>query len=168
MHPGAFEFVGRFATNDAISVVEIGSRDINGSVRCHFPAATWTGLDLYSGPSVDVISDALDYTPADLVDTIIIAEVFEHCSYWGEILNHVISWLKPGGRIIITCGGIGRDPHSAIDGGELRPDEYYANISADSLAEELHYAGFVGIEASVNEHWKDTYAIAQKYGHMVD
>ena len=162
MHPGAFEFVGKFATRDALSVIEIGSRDINGTIRAHFPAATWIGLDLHPGPSVDIVTDALDYTPEALVDLVICCEVFEHCGYWGEVLQHVASWLKPGGRIIITCAGPGREPHSAIDGGELHPDEHYGNISQDELAEELHYAGFRGIEVSGNEHWKDTYATAVK------
>lgn len=162
MHPGAFEFVGRYATSEAISVIEIGSRDINGSVRSHFTGAKWIGLDLYPGPGVDLVADALDHAVFEMVDLIICCEVFEHCSYWGEILNHVSAWLKPSGRIIITCAGLGRDPHSAIDGGELQPDEHYSNITQDQLAEELHYAGFVGINVSGNEHWKDTYAIAMK------
>lgn len=162
MHPGAFEFVGRYATTDAISVIEVGSRDLNGSIRCHFPAATWTGLDLHSGPSVDLVMDALDYTPADLVDLVIIAEVFEHCPYWGEVLHHVANWLKPSGRIIITAAGPGRDPHSAIHGGPLHPDEHYGNVSQTELIEELRFAGLTDIEVSGNEYWKDTYAIAVK------
>lgn len=162
MHPGAFEFVGRYATLDDISVIEVGSRDINGSVRCHFPAATWTGLDLYPGPSVDIVTDALDHTPVDQVDLVVICEVFEHCPYWGEVLHHIESWLKPRGRLIVTCAGPGRETHSAIDGGVLHPDEHYANITQDELAEELHYAGYVEIQVSGNEHWRDTYAIATK------
>lgn len=162
MHAGAFEFVGQYATRDALTVIEVGSRDINGSIRCHFPAATWTGLDLHSGPSVDIIADALDYTPADRVDLVLICEVMEHCPRWQEMVHHVASWLRPGGRIIITCAGPGRDPHSAIDGGPLQLNEHYANVTQDDLAEELHYAGFVQIEVSGNEHWKDTYAIAER------
>lgn len=162
MHPGAFEFVSRHATHEAISVIEIGSRDINGSIRCHFPAALWTGLDLYPGPSVDVVTNALDYTPEALADMVVCCEVFEHTSQWPAILTHVATWLKPGGRIITTCAGPGRDPHSAIDGGELHPDEHYANITQDQIAEELHYAGLVQIETSGNEYWRDTYATALK------
>ena len=162
MHPGASEFVGRHSTSEAISVIEIGSRDINGTIRSHFPAAQWTGLDLHPGPSVDWVGDALDYHAQNSVDLVICCEVFEHTSNWGEILNHAATWLKPGGRIIITCAGPGRDSHSASDGGDLHPDEHYANITQDEIAEELHYAGFVSIEASGNEHWRDTYATALK------
>ena len=162
MHPGAFEYLARFATLDAVSVIEIGSRDINGTIRPHFPAAQWTGLDLYSGPSVEWVGNALDYYAPKAVDIVVCCEVFEHSNQWPFLLHWSNHWLKPGGRIIITCAGPGRDPHSASDGGELHPDEHYANITQDELAEELHYAGFVGIEASGNEHWKDTYATALK------
>ncbi len=162
MHPGAFEFVGRFATLHAVSVIEIGSRDINGSVRPHFPAADYFGIDLYAGPAVDWVGDAMEYDAPMPVDIVICCEVFEHSNKWPFLLHRSNHWLKPGGRIIITCAGLGREPHSAIDGGELHPDEHYANITQDELAEELYYAGFVGIDASGNEHWKDTYAIAMK------
>jgi hypothetical protein len=162
MHPGAFEFISRHATHDAISVIEIGSRDINGSIRPHFPGATWIGLDMIAGPAVDVVCDAMDYTPPLPVDIVVIAEVLEHCMTWDSLIFHAASWLKPGGKILITCGGPGRDPHSAFDGGELQVDEHYGNISQDGLAEELRFSGFERIEVSGNEYWKDTYAVAWK------
>lgn len=162
MHPGAFEFVSRYATSEPVSVVEVGSRDINGSIKSHFPAAVYTGIDLYPGPSVDVVCDALGYAPAEPVDLVLICEVIEHCRYWTALLNRAYLWLKPGGKIIVTCAGPGRDPHSAIDGGDLRSDEYYANVTQDSLAEELHYAGFKEIDVGGNEYWHDTYGIATK------
>jgi len=161
MHPGAYEFISRFATNDLLSVIEIGSRDINGTVRPLFPAASWTGLDLYPGPAVDVVTDALDYVPGKLVDLVVCCEVFEHAKNWRQILQRASCWLGDGGRILITCAGPGRDPHSAIDGGQLRPGEHYENISVDSLGEELHYAGFVEISMDWNNHWQDTYAVAR-------
>jgi SAM-dependent methyltransferase len=160
MHTAAYEYVSQFSIYFPSTVIEIGSRDLNGSVRPLFPAASWTGIDLYPGPSVDIVTNALDYTPESLVDMVICCEVFEHTPNWGEILTHAATWLKPGGRIIITCAGPGRGPHSAIDGGELHPDEHYANISQDQMAEEMHYAGFIQIDVSGNEHWRDTYAIA--------
>lgn len=162
MHPGAFEFVGRYATTAELSVIEIGSRDINGSVKPHFPNAIWTGLDLYPGPGVDFAIDALDYEPADRVDLVVCCEVMEHSAQWTELIDQAWEWLLPKGRIIITCAGPGRDPHSAIDGGQLHPDEYYANISQQEMREALEFATFQNIEVSGNEYWKDTYAIAWK------
>nr|DAK61502.1 MAG TPA: Methyltransferase domain [Caudoviricetes sp.] len=162
MHAGAFEFVGKYATTDALTVIEIGSRDINGSVRVHFPSAAWTGLDLHSGPAVDIVCDAIDYEPAQPVDLVVCCEVFEHCESWRDLIRKSFGWLKPSGRLIVTCAGDGREPHSAIDGGPLRLEEHYANISTDELAAAMQLAGFERIETASNEHWKDTYAIAVK------
>lgn len=162
MHPGAFEFVGRYATRDDISVIEIGSRYINGSVRSHFPNACWTGIDLYPGDYVDFVVDALDYDPEHRVDLVVCCEVFEHTAQWAEILDAAWYWLLPKGRILITCAGPGRDVHSAIDGGALQPDEHYANITARELSDALHEAGFEQIEVSGNMYWCDTYGTATK------
>jgi SAM-dependent methyltransferase len=162
MHPGAFEFIRQHSTTESIYVAEIGSRDINGSVRPHFPNATWIGLDLIEGPAVDVVCDALDYEPPQKVDLVICCEVLEHCMTWDSLIFHAAGWLKPGGKILITCAGPGRDPHSAIDGGPLHPDEHYGNISQTELIEELRFAGLTDIEVSGNEYWKDTYAVAWK------
>jgi hypothetical protein len=162
MHAGAFEFIAKHATTETISVIEVGSRDINGSSRAHFPGATWIGLDLIAGPAVDVVCDALDYEPTQKVDMVVCAEVLEHCMTWDSLIFHAAGWLKPGGKILITCAGPGRDPHSAIDGGPLHPDEHYGNISQTELIEELRFAGLTDIEVSGNEYWKDTYAVAVK------
>jgi hypothetical protein len=163
MHPGAFEYVGRFATNDAISVIEIGSRDINGTIRSHFPAASWIGLDRIAGPGVDVVGNALDYIPPHLVSHVICCEVFEHFGEWQYLLDVAYRWLIPSGRIIVTCAGIGRSVHSAIDGGDtLHFGEWYQNISERRMTEGLMFSGFRDIDVSGNEYWKDTYATAIK------
>jgi len=161
MHPGAFEFVRQFATNEAIEIIEIGARNINGTVRPLFPSAKYIGLDLNPGPCVDVVCDALEYVPDKLVDLVIAAEVFEHAPNWGAIIAHAATWIVPGGRILVTAAGPGREPHSAADGGALRPGEHYENLTEDRLAEELHFAGFEEIEVSGNDHWHDVYAIAR-------
>ena len=143
MHAEAFRFVSRYMTNDALSVIEIGSRDINGTSRPLFPAASWIGLDLHPGPCVDVVCDAVNYVPTSLVDLVVCTEVLEHAPNWRELIHCAASWLLPGGRLIITCAGPGRAPHSHHDGGELHDGEYYGNLSADQIAEELHYAGLL-------------------------
>jgi len=162
MHPGAFEFISRFATTDEITVIEIGSRDINGSIREHFPGAYWLGLDLHPGPCVDVVCDAMQFVPGKPVDLVVCCEVFEHVKEWPDIIARTYSWISPGGRILITAAGPDREPHSAIDGGELRPGEHYENLTEDRLAEELHFAGFDQIETSGNEYWRDVYAVAAR------
>lgn len=141
MHAEAFRFVSRYATRDALSVIEIGSRDINGTPRPLFPSASWIGLDWHAGPCVDVVCDAVDYVPTSLVDIVVCTEVLEHAPNWRKLIQCAASWLLPCGRFIMTCAGPGRAPHSHHDGGGLHDSEYYANLSADQIAEEFHYAG---------------------------
>jgi predicted methyltransferase len=162
MHAEAMAFLRKFATHDVLSVIEIGSRDVNGTPRAFFPSALWIGLDLYDGPCVDIVCDAMDFTPRALVDMVVTTEVLEHAEHWYEIIHKAASWLKPGGRLIITCAGPGRHPHSHHDGLNLRDGEYYGNLSADQIAEELHFAGMIDITTEEHPSRGDTYAIAMK------
>ena len=141
MHDTALEFVSRFATTDPVTVIEIGSRDINGSTRALFPAATWVGLDLYEGPGVDWVGNCTDYIPASQVNLVICTEALEHAEQWERILEVAVTWLVPGGKIIITCAGPGRAPHSHHDGATVREGEYYGNLTTDQITEVLEAAG---------------------------
>ena len=161
MHAAAFEFVSRFATHEPLAVIEIGSRDINGTCRPLFPNAQYIGLDLYPGPAVDVACNALDYTPDQSVDIVLIAEVLEHTENWRELIAIAASWLRPDGVCIITCAGSGRAEHSAIDGQpRLMPGEYYGNRTSDEIAAELHYAGLGWIDS--DQVGEDIQAVAYR------
>lgn len=163
MHEAAYKYVSRFASSDPLQIIEIGSRDINGSIRPLFPLAQWIGLDLHAGPSVDVVCDALDYVPPRFVDAVVCCEVLEHAPYWDQLLIVAGSWLKAGGRLMMTCAGTGRQEHSAIDGGELRELEYYKNLTKTEVESCLLRIGlFTGIQ--VEENGEDTYATAVRRG----
>lgn len=163
MHAECFRYVSQFSTNEAITIVEIGSRDINGSVRPLFPAATYIGLDLHPGPSVDVVCDAMTWTPETPAELVLCLEVLEHTPHWMALLSRAYEWLRPDGRIVVTCAGHGREQHSAIDGGRLRPGEYYRNLSDTEIAEGLMAAGFGWIES--RQVGNDTQAFAIRDGH---
>lgn len=158
MHYAAYDYVSRFKTNAAISVIEIGSRNINGTIRPLFPHAQWVGLDLLPGPDVDVVIDARAYIPGTTVDLVICCEVFEHTGFWRDIINVSTSWLRPGGRLIATCAGPGRPVHSGVDGGDaLHEGEWYRNLSPSELIDAIHHAGFRYLDVASNAHAKDLY-----------
>lgn len=137
MHAAAYEFVRQQATGDAVRVIEIGSRNINGTVRGLWPAAAYLGLDITAGPAVDVVADAATWLPEGLCDVVVCCEVLEHAAEWREILRNAARWLAPHGHMIVTCAAPNRAPHSAVDGGRVRPGEHYAGISAEGLRDEL-------------------------------
>lgn len=141
MHPEVRTFVSQFRTSQFLKVIEIGSRDINGSIRDLFPNAQWIGLDRIPGPRVDVVVDAVEYTPPDPVDMVICCEVLEHAENWEQVLRRGASWLKPGGWMIVTCAGFGREPHSVIVQGTPQPGEHYANLTCQQIEDVLRAAG---------------------------
>lgn len=133
MHVQAFDWIAAQVNRRPAprAVLEIGSLDINGSVRPLFPdAAHYHGLDLVAGAGVDEVADAAEWTPPRAYDLVVSAEVLEHAPSWRRILTMMWSATEPGGCLLMTCAGPGRAPHSAVDGLELREAEHYANVGA--------------------------------------
>ena len=143
MHSEAAEWLERYGNADPMAVLEIGSLNINGSARVHWPNACWLGIDRQRGPGVDVAVDFLDWESDGQYDVVVCCEVLEHCSEWRAIVGRVRPLLLQSGYFVGTCAGPLRAPHSAVDGGPLRPGEYYANLTADELLQALQDAGFL-------------------------
>jgi len=150
MHPevgdwlrDAAKIIGNNGLRNA-QVVEVGSLDVNGAARDHFPkkmVRRWLGIDLIEGPGVDRVGDALDelmFTPLESFDMAVSTEVFEHAQRWRLILREMCNVLKPEGWLIVTCAGTGRPEHAA-DGSPNgpHPGEYYRNVSLSELTGEL-------------------------------
>lgn len=103
-------------------VLEIGSYNVNGSVRDLFLACDYTGVDVAPGRDVDVVSPGgahqwllgLTINPkseAHCYDTIITTEALEHDVHWRATLGVAVDFLKRGGLLIITCAGSKRPEH---------------------------------------------------------
>ena len=98
------------------TIVEIGSWDVNGSVRQFFDASTYIGLDLAEGKGVDRVYVGQDLTclESDSIDVAISCECFEHNPFWRENLNDMVRITKPGGIIVVTCASRGRFVHGTV------------------------------------------------------
>lgn len=93
-------------------VLEIGSLDINGSVRKLFNGCEYIGVDVAAGPGVDVVCQGQDYdAPDDSFDVVISCEVMEHNPFWAETVKNMIRLCKPGGLVVMTCATLGRREH---------------------------------------------------------
>jgi hypothetical protein len=151
MHRAAFEFCVR--AMDALPIpegliVEIGARNVNGSVRYLFPDSRFLGVDIAPGPGVDIVADGATVTVAEPAAVVVTTEVLEHTAQAPAICANAHRLLMSGGVLIVTCAGIGRAPHSAVDGWELRDGEYYQNVSREMLADWL--APFVNVTIEEN------------------
>lgn len=143
MHAEAMQWVKQHvAGNEFDRVIELGSRDVNGSVRDLFPGAEFVGVDIGDGPGVDVVCDAADYVTDQPADCVVSTEMLEHTARARETVIAAFNMLKPGGMLVMTAAGPGRAPHSAVDGRTLREGEFYENVHPDALAFWLEEAGF--------------------------
>lgn len=125
-----------------VTVLEVGSLDVNGSTRGLFPSCTWTGVDLLDGPGVDVVADAADWDPGHTFDAVVCTEALEHTPRAAEVVANIGRLLRPGGVLIVTCAGPGREPHAADGTGPPHPGEFYANVHPADLEDWLIVAGF--------------------------
>lgn len=134
MHNPAFRYVaGVVEGRQYARVVEVGSRDINGQVRSLIDAGTYIGIDLEEGPGVDVVADCRWWEPPWPASLVVCCEVLEHAEDPAAVVKAAISYLKVGGRLVVTCAGPGRAPHSGHDGGPVHDGEHYANIEPADL-----------------------------------
>ena len=97
----------------AAEVMEIGSADINGTIRGFFDNSKYIGIDIKAGIGVDKIYSGHDKSISrqNKFDLVISCECFEHNKYWKETFENMIRISKPGGLIILTCAGIVRGEH---------------------------------------------------------
>jgi len=112
-------------------VLEVGSRDINGSPRDSFENCEYIGCDWRAGPGVDVVGFAHELTfPDASFDVVISTETLEHDVHWRETLIAMRRMLKPGGLLLVTTAAFNRRPHEldcAVNG-------YYRNLQREDLA----------------------------------
>jgi hypothetical protein len=144
MHKAAHEWVfesfhehKRELEKDMLCILEVGSLDINGSVRNIFYPWTleYTGIDPQSGPGVDIVANGHEYSKP---------EAYEHTPHWKEIIARAAENLRPGGLFIATMAGETRAPHSAVHGNHPYDWEHYANIGEWELRQTLakHFSKF--------------------------
>lgn len=124
---------------DGKLVIELGSRNVNGTVRDLFTGANYLGIDILAGDGVDVIADAATFATMHQADVVVSTEMLEHTglALAADIMANMADLVKPGGALIITCAGPNRQPHSAIDGTTLREGERYGNIHPQMMVEWL-------------------------------
>ena len=166
----------------ACRIIEIGSLDINGSIRRMFTGCEYVGLDVAAGPGVDAVCQGQDYDgPADNFDTAVCCEVMEHNPFWVETFRNMIRVTRPGGLVILTCASHGRPEHGTA---RTEPTAspltvglgwtYYRNLDAsdfmngvpinldfsswrfyrNSTSNDLYFIGFkAGSSAPANATW---------------
>jgi hypothetical protein len=127
--PGLFE---------RTAVLEIGSFDVNGSIRQHFQGCDYWGVDLMAGPGVDeVVASGHEFQPRlrASYDVTVSTECFEHNPFYFETFVNMIRLTRKGGAVLFTCASKGRAEHGTArtspdssPGTQASGWDYYRNL----------------------------------------
>jgi SAM-dependent methyltransferase len=130
---------------ESVKVLEIGSLDINGTMRSFFSNCDYLGIDVGKGKGVDLVCQGQEYgAPDESYDVCTSGECFEHNPYWAETFANMVRMCKSNGLVLFTCATTGRKEH-----GTTRTDlesspltvgigwEYYKNLDEQDFRESF-------------------------------
>ena len=96
------------------SVLEIGSKYINGSIRPFIEKwlmpKRYVGIDVKAGKFVDIVLSAeklIEYFGRESFDVVIATEVIEHLRNWRSAIANMKEVLKEGGYMYVTAPSTG-------------------------------------------------------------
>jgi SAM-dependent methyltransferase len=141
MHPSAMkncqEFYGAYHDkmidiNDEYQIIEIGSQNVNGSLRGIFPPGLlYTGVDFVEGEGVDVLLEDPYVLPfADnTADMIVCSSVFEHSELFWVLFLEIMRVLKPHGLFYLNVPSNGDVHKWPVDCWRFYPDSGKALVT---------------------------------------
>jgi SAM-dependent methyltransferase len=116
------------------TILEIGSMDVNGSLRASAPrGAAYVGLDLHAGPGVDVVvASGASFPLRDgTVDIALSSSAFEHDRLFWRTFVEMCRVTRPGGYIYINVPSNGPFHAYPVDCWRFYPD---AGVALEQLA----------------------------------
>ena len=100
-------------------ILDVGSYNVNGTMKPIFIKGQYVGLDIEEGPNVDVVGVSHDISFGnDVFDIIISSSCFEHDDMFWVSFQEMCRVLKPGGYIYINAPSTG--PYHAHPGDSWR------------------------------------------------
>lgn len=144
--------------------LEVGSLNINGTVRNAFHSDEYVGVDVGAGSGVDVVIGGHEYDNKTPFDCCISCECFEHNPFWKETFLNMIRLCKSGGIVVFTCATVGRPEHGTE---RSTPHDspltiakgwsYYLNLTEEDFSFVDFDSIFVDYEFSINPQSCDLY-----------
>jgi len=106
------------------TVVEIGSQNVNGSIKGQFPGVSYIGVDFAAGKDVDVVLQDPYSLPFhdDYADAVVTSSCFEHSEFFWLTFLECARVLKPGGLIYLNVPSNGPVHGYPVDCWRFYPD----------------------------------------------
>lgn len=146
------------------NVIEVGSFNVNGSVRPHVKAmdpASYVGVDIIPGLGVDQIVSAVDLVSIfgpNSFDVVISTEMLEHAEDWQAAIRNMVEILRPGGVLIFTTRSVGFAYHNPPDHWRYTLDSArqivnVAGLDADMFVDDPEFPG-IFVKAYKPRDWQ--------------
>lgn len=147
MHPSVLEWVEAHVDLVVAPVLEVGSYNVNGSVR-HLCPVPYTGIDVVDGPGVDVVYDGGRIPYGDRAfPTVICTEVFEHAHRPWLLAAEIVRVLGAGGTAFVSARGNGFAFHNPPDRWRYMPGtlaELFTDLGCSAVEEPDPYPDHPG------------------------
>lgn len=120
------------------NILEVGSRNVNGSLRDIIPVSV--GVDTLPGKGVDYVVDAASLTTkfGKDFDAVISTDMLEHVYHWQEALVGMWSVLKDNGYLFITMAAETKTYHGyPNDYWRFTFDEFMSIFSGNIIVDKL-------------------------------
>jgi SAM-dependent methyltransferase len=171
VHSSAARIGQKFLTNywndGMVSILEIGSKDVNGSLRAAAPpSAIYTGVDIEPGPGVDILvaaGSAIPF-PDESFDLVLASSVFEHDIFWWKTLEEMFRVCKSSGFVYVSAPSNGPVHRHPLDLFRFYPD---ASLSMVEIGRKSSAPSAVLVESFVAEQdpvgiWNDFVCVLSK------
>jgi SAM-dependent methyltransferase len=171
VHDTAYEhgrlFFALYGAGSFRTVVELGSQDVNGSLRDHCPpGAHYIGLDMMPAKGVDLVINPGAPLPlaSDIADAVVTSSAFEHDVCFWETFLELVRILRPGGLLYVNAPANGEFHRYPLDCWRFYPDAGAALVqwtARRGTPVEL-IESFIGLPQ--RERWADFVAVFRKHG----
>lgn len=125
MKYGAAFFNAYLKNTKDLTIVDVGSQDVNGSLRSVAPPNNkYIGVDFVEAKGVDVvITDPYSLPFEDeSVDAVVSSSCFEHSEFFWLLFNEALRILKPNGLLYINAPANGIFHRYPVDCWRFYPD----------------------------------------------
>lgn len=162
MHQSVMDWVlakkHQYGLDGPLHILEVGSYNVNGSVRTLFDQTNYLGVDIEPGPGVDRVMSAHDlswsiyprYLPFDLV---VSTEMLEHDRRPWVSLKEMWMVLKLGGLLLVTARGNGFGDHNP-------PDRF--RFMEQGFHDIIEDAGFEVLEVTADPQAQGWFGVGRK------
>lgn len=138
------------------NVLDVGSAHINGDVR-HLFKTKYTGLDMRSGPNVDVVCNAHDmkkWFGDQTFDLVVCFDMLEHDDKFWLSVENMKSVLRQNGWLVIGVPGQNTPPHD-------HPNDFWRFMKSSV---STWFEGFENVEIEEQKDDPDHQFIDEIYG----